>query len=488
MKKIFKFAAIVAAAAALFSCQEKPEPTPTPDQEKPGQEQEQEKPAELNQNIKFTIELTDVTEETAKFKIKHDGVKADTWHYFATTETDVTKAIETEVAAIMAEGKSLQSSTNKNVTVRGLQPETKYNLVVFGISTKGEVYGQPATFEFTTTAAPIEGFQVNPAWTVAYIGAGVADDGKTYEHVISVTSTDNNAYLTAVVDKESYDTYGVEAIAEGEVAYWIDYVNQFNQANGTKYDLTALLYTGNVKEGWKLEAGTEYVALAIGADAAGTTGYYAVSESFAIIEEDMTDAYAAWLGDWTITGSNGLTQYVTFSKGTANKTYIMTGYEGDDAAGLDVTVNWVEEQGIWAIYNQNLGTYDFGQYGKGDIWFLGEGEEGDIYLSEVPICIGGTFEDGSLGAVGYEETFELEDGTPMTYKVVTMEYLAYLTDHGQLSYITGTYETGYPTFPMVFTPATKASTASTKEFKGAQKMFKGLEAFKCFDFKNAVIR
>ena len=487
MKKIFKFAAIVAAAAALFSCTEKPEPTPTPNpDDKPGQEQE--KPAELNQNIKFTIELTDLTESTAKFKVKHDGAKTDTWHYFTTTESDVAKAIETEVAALVAEGKSLQSSTSKSFTVRGLEAETDYTLVVFGLSTKGETYGEPVTYAFTTTAAPLEGFQVNPAWTVAYIGAGVADDGKTYEHVISVTSTDNNAYLTAVVDKESYDTYGVQAIAEGEVAYWIDYVNQFNQANGTKYDLTALLYTGNVKEGWKLEAGAEYVALAIGADAAGATGYYAVSEAFAIVEEDMTDAYAAWLGDWTITGSNGITQYVTFSKGTANKTYIMTGYEGDDAAGLDVTVNWLAEEEIWVIYNQNLGTYNFGQYGKGDIWFLGEGEDESVYLSELPICLGGTFEDGSLGAIGYEETYELEDGTPMTYKVVTMEYLAYLTDYGQLSYVTGTYETGYPTFPMAFTPATKASTTSTKEFKGAQKMFKGLEAFKCFNFKNAVIR
>ena len=484
MKKIFKFAAIVAAAAALFSCQEKPTPEPTPDPEKPGQEQE--KPAELNQNIKFTIELTDVTEETAKFKIKHDGVKADTWHYFPTTETDITKAIETEVAAIMAEGKSLQSSTSKNVTVRGLEAETKYSLVVFGLSTKGEVYGQPATFEFTTTAAPLEGFQVNPAWTVSYIGAGEID-GKSYEHVISVNSTDNNPYLTAVVAKSDYDTHGVEAVAASEIAYWTEYINQFNKANGTSYDLTAILYTGSVQEGWTLEGG-EYVALAIGATAAGATGYYAVSEPFTVVEAELTEGYAAWLGDWTITGANGNTQNVKFSIGKANETYKMSGYEGDDAAGLDVTVNWLEEDGIWVIYNQKIGTFNFGEYGPGDVWFLGEGENEDIYLSEVPICIGGTLEDGSLAAYGYEEEFELEDGTPMTYKVVTMEYLAYLTEYGQLSYITGTYQTGYPTFPMTFTPATKATTCSVSEFKPAKKSLNNFNEFKTFGTKNAVIR
>ena len=480
MKKIFKFAAIVAAAAALFSCQEKPTPEPTPDPEKPNQEQPE--TPQINENIKFTIELTEVTENTAKFKVKHDGAKTDTWHYVATTESDIEAAIEAEVAA----KKNPQSSTSKTVTVRGLQPETQYTFVVFGLTKEGVVYGTPVTAEFKTAAAPLEGFQVNPAWTVTYVGAGEID-GKSYEHVISVNSTDSNTYLTSVVSKSDYDTYGIEAIAESEIAYWTDYVNQFNQANGTNYDLSALLYTGSVEEGWTLEGG-EYVALAIGATAAGATGYYAASEPFAVVEAEMSEGYAAWIGDWTITGANGLTQQVTFKKGKANETFIMTGYEGPDAEGLDVTVNWMEEEGCWAIYNQKIGTYDFGQYGPGDVWFLGEGEDESVYLNELPICIGGMFEDGSLGAIGYEESYELEDGTPMTYKVVVMEYLAYLTEHGQLSYITGTYQTGYPTFPLTFTPATKATTTSTKEFKGAKKCSKSLHEFNSFGFKNAVIR
>ena len=480
MKKIFKFAAIVAAAAALFSCQEKPTPEPTPDPEKPNQEQPE--TPQINENIKFTIELTEVTENTAKFKVKHDGAKTDTWHYVATTESDIEAAIEAEVAA----KKNPQSSTNKTVTVRGLQPETQYTFVVFGLTKEGVVYGTPVTAEFKTAAEPLEGFQVNPAWTVTYIGAGEVD-GKSYEHVISVNSTDSNTYLTSVVSKSDYDTYGIEAIAESEIAYWTDYVNQFNQANGTNYDLSALLYTGSVEEGWTLEGG-EYVALAIGATAAGATGYYAASEPFAVVEAEMSEGYAAWIGDWTITGANGLTQQVTFSKGKANETFIMTGYEGPDAAGLDVTVNWMEEEGCWAIYNQKIGTYNFGENGPGDIWFLGEGENEDVYLNELPICIGGMFEDGSLGAIGYEETYELEDGTPMTYKVVVMEYLAYLTELGQLSYITGTFQTGYPTFPLTFTPATTATTTSTKEFKGAKKCSKSLHEFNSFGFKNAVIR
>lgn len=482
MKKIFKFAAIVAAAAALFSCQEKPTPEPTPDPDKPNQEQPGQTTPEYTENLTFTLTVSEVDYNLAKIKVKHNGTTKDTWYGFATTETDVNKAIED----VLATGDvTLKKSANTTVTVRSLEPETEYTFVAVGVTSEGKTYGEVATIKFTTTAAPIEGFQVNPAWTVTYIGAGEID-GKSYEHVISVNSTDNNPYLTAVVAKSDYDTHGVEAVAASEIAYWTEYINQFNQANGTSYDLTALLYTGSVQEGWTLEGG-EFVALAIGATAAGATGYYAVSEPFTVVEAEMTEGYAAWLGDWTITGANGLTQQVTFSKGKANETFIMTGYEGPEAEGLDVTVNWMEEQGCWAIYNQKIGTFDFGQYGPGDVWFLGEGENEDIYLSEVPICIGGKLEDGSLAAYGYEESYELEDGTPKTYKVVTMEYLAYLTEHGQLSYITGTYETGYPTFPMMFTPATKATTTSTKEFKGAKKAFNPLESntFKAYDFNKS---
>ena len=479
MKKFFRFAAIAVAAIALFSCEKPPQ---SDDTQKPDGGSTNTPTTEYTEDLKFTLEVAEVEADQAKIKVEHNGTTKDTWYGFATTESDVNKAI----ADVLAEGNvTLKKNTKTNVTVRNLEPETEYTFIAVGIKADGTQYGEPATVKFTTAAAQLEGFQVNPAWTVAYIGAGEVD-GKSYEHVISVNSTDSNTYLTSVVSKSDYDTYGIEAIAESEIAYWTDYVNQFNQANGTNYDLSALLYTGSVEEGWTLEGG-EYVALAIGATAAGATGYYAASEPFAVVEADLSEGYAAWLGDWTITGANGLTQQVTFSKGKANETFIMTGYEGPDAEGLDVTVNWIEEEGCWAIYNQMLGTYNFGQYGPGDVWFLGEGEDESIYLNELPICIGGMFEDGSLGAIGYEETYELEDGTPMTYKVVVMEYLAYLTEHDQLSYLTGTYQTGYPTFPLTFTPATKATMHSVKEFKGVKKAFNPLapNTFKAYDFNKS---
>ena len=206
---------------------------------------------------------------------------------------------------------------------------------------------------------------------------------------------------------------------------------------------------------------------------------------------EATAGYAAWLGDWTITGANGITQNVTFSKGKTNETFIMTGYEGPEAEGLNVTVEWIEEEGCWAIYNQELGTADFGQYGTGNIWFIGEGENEEVYLSELPICIGGMFEDGSLGAIGFETELEFQDGSTQPYKVVMMEFLGYLPEAGgALTYITTTYKTGYPTFPMTFTPATKATTCSVSEFKPVKKSLNSLapKTFKTYGLREMSYR
>lgn len=470
MKKIFKFAAIVAAAAALFSCQEKPEPTPDPD--KPGQEQEQEKPAELNENIKFTLELTEVTENTAKFKVKHDGAKTDTWHYFATTESDITAAIEAEVAALA--GKSVQSSTNKNVTVRGLEAETAYTFVVFGISTEGVVYGQPATLPFETTAAPIEGFQVNPAWYVEYVG-----EYEGYSDVVYVESTDNNTYFTTAWPKAYFDEYGIEAIAQTEIEGWLEIFAEYN------ITWTDIIMSGSTLSQVAIypELGNEWYILAIGADTRGNlTGYYAMSELVTFVEEEMTEGYAAWLGSWTFTGANGLTQDVTFSKGTANKTFKVTGYEGQN---LEIEVLWDEENQCWQINNQNLGTYNFNGGKQGDIWFVGEDADGALFLTEdLPICMGGMLEDGTLACIPFESELDLGDGEPYPYTVADMLFLANFgpdaTGQLQLSYISATYKTGYPTFPMTITPSTKASTTSTKEFMGMKKNVNKIRTFNTY--------
>ena len=180
----------------------------------------------------------------------------------------------------------------------------------------------------------------------------------------------------------------------------------------------------------------------------------------------MTEAYAAWLGDWTLTGANGLTQNVTFSKGKANKTFKMTGYEG--LQDLPVVVDWYEEEQCWQIYNQSLGTYNFGASGNGEVWFIGEDAAENLFLSELPICVGGMFEDGTLGCLPFEGDLEMQNGDVYPYAVNDMLYVVYFGG-SSLGVLTETYKTGFPTFPITITPVTKAGELSVKEFQGGKK-------------------
>lgn len=473
MKKFFKLMSIALAAYAIAACEEKPiVPDDVDNKEEPK--------VELNQNLDFTLEVVSVEANVAKVKVTTNGSTSDTWYGFCTSEVSKSEGelIQAEVAAMLAEGKvsGLKKQTTTTVTLRGLEPQTDYKYVVFGLSSEGEVYGMYKSVNFTTARGEVE-FKVNPAWTVAYQGAGTIND-TNYEHTVVVTSTDANLYFITAVTAQEYLNSGIKAVAEQNLQDYKDYINEFNAANGTNYKVADILFQGNGIDAFMFDPGDWY-AVAVGVDESGElTGLYAQSEVITIAEEEATPAYAAWLGDWTVTGSNGITQEVTFSKFISNQSFLMSGYEGPDTEGLDILVEWDAQNELWYIYNQYLGTYNFGQNGDGQIWFVGMTPEGNLYLDEVPVCIGGTFEDGTLGAIGYSEEWENEDGSVGSYSVETMLYLAYFEATGKLSYITGTFQTGYPTFPVVFTK--KAETRSTVAAKDVKVVTNLVKPFKTF--------
>ena len=486
MKKFFKFAAAAAIAAMFVSCTEKPGPDP----EKPNNQEPETPEVEITENLTFTLEVTEVEFEKAKVKVEHNGTTKDTWYAFATTDTDVNAAITAKVAELTADGgkiSGLKKTRSTTITVRSLEPETDYTFIAFGVTAEGEVYGTAASVEFKTAAEPVitptpEGMQVNPNWSVAYSGAKEYE-GQTYEHTATVTSTDENPwFLSTAWPKASYDAavaeYGMEAIAQAELQGFKEYIDQLNAYYGANYTVADLAYVGTEWDVIDVEPGTEYIVMAIGVGADSELSMlYAVSEPFTIEEEEMSEAYAAWLGNWTFTGANGLTQNVTFSKDVANKSYNMTGYEGQ---ALQVTVLWDDENQCWQINNQNLGTYNFGADGEGDIWFVGKDAGMNFFYSELPICIGGMFEDGSLGCIPFEGDLELQDGSTFHYVVNDMNFFAKLA--AGTSWISGTFQTGFPTFPIVITPA--AATSSTrsveKTYKHSSKLFSASHTFNSF--------
>ena len=169
MKKFFRFAAIAVAAIALFSCEKPPQGDDT--QTPGGNEKPEQTVPEYTEDLTFTLEVVEVEADQAKIKVEHNGTTKDTWYGFATTESDVEKAI----ADVLAEGNvTLKKNTKTNITVRNLEPETEYTFIAVGIKADGTTYGNHAIVEFTTakveeptppTPTPGE-YTINPNWTV----------------------------------------------------------------------------------------------------------------------------------------------------------------------------------------------------------------------------------------------------------------------------------------------------------------------------------
>lgn len=486
MKKFFKFAAIAAITAAFVSCTEKPGPEPTPE---PGPGTT----PEYTEDLTFTLEVAEVEADKAKIKVEHNGTTKDTWYGFATTESDVDKAI----ADVLEEGNvSLKKNTKTNVTVRSLEPETEYTFIAVGIKADGTTYGEPATVKFTTAKAeeptppaPTPGeYTINPNWTITYIG-DYEQNGKVYNHVITVETTDTNPYFVTAWPVEAFDQVGIATVVEEEIKAWEELLAQYPGATWANDILYAesILATVGIDPAY----GTKWYAIAIGCDTNGNaTGLYALSEVIDLEnlgggdDVEPTAEYSAWLGDWTFTGANGVAFNVTMKQDKANQTYKLAGWEGPDSEGLDIKVEWMADYGIWVIYAQSFGTYNFGQSGNGEVWLAPMIlSTGSFYPADgVPACLGGTLEDGSMLVEGYSE--ELEDGSVIAME--TMMYLANLEADGKWYNITTTKE--WPTFPLTVTPATK--TQSVKEFKGGKKTLNPFapKTFKTFGLCDMSVR
>ncbi len=478
MKQIFKFMMIAAATMTMAACDQI---VPDNNGTNPDDENNQTPTVELNQNLEFTLEVESVEADKAKIQIENNGSTSDTWFGFVTSEVSKTDAelIQAQVTELTAGGKvsGLQKSTSKSVTVRDLEPESDYKYIVFGLSENGEVYGKSSSVTFKTLKGELQ-YTENAAWTVAYAGAGTIN-GTNYDHTVSVKSTDENYYFVTVTTVEDFTTAGIKTVAEANLADLKAFLDGFNAENGTSYKVVDMLFKGDGVEAFNLEAGDWY-AIAIGVDQNGElTGLYAKSEVISIQEEEPTEEYLAWIGDWTFTGSNGAAYNVTFEKKVSNRSYNMYGYDGNDLDFIPVEVTWMADYGLWTIYPQNFGDFEFDDGSIGTIYFLGgmQAEEGFSLYTDVPACLGGTLEDGSKAIYGYAIEEEGIEMTLMCHFVVMGGTPYFWND-----------PTAIPTFPIVVTEGAATASKSMSAVKTSKRInrFTNMPKFlKASDFEKA---
>ena len=457
MKILTKVAAILMVASALLSCKKEPVNNVPNEHEKPDQPNV-EVEIEYTEDIEFSIKVLSVDATTAEIEVEHTGTEDDTWYGFATTSTNVKVAMADMVAELTDNDDEkvtgLFNGYSKTIKLERLEPETKYNYIVFAITEDGDVYGTEEHENFKTTT----NYRVNSAWTVEFTGRQFIGE-EEYENTISVTSKDENPYFMTIVTKDRFESTEIKTLLTEELESLKKFIDDYN----TYYDVVTTFkswcFSGNAIDAFGLESGYDYIAMAIGASEDGElTGLYAYSKVFQPYEEEMTEAYASWIGDWVFTGANGVAFDISIRKDKSNKTFAMTGWEGEEASHCEVIIDWYGDS--WMIWSQHILSGSDPTYGNFDIYFCPVNtENGKGYIGDYPMCIGAVTKDGSRMVGIYQE-----EGFTFTH----MQFLAEWPD----GLYRVTHTTEFPTFPITVTPATKTKSVDCKASPVSRKIHK----------------
>uniref|UniRef100_UPI004057302A hypothetical protein n=1 Tax=Alistipes sp. TaxID=1872444 RepID=UPI004057302A len=399
LKNILRMAMVAFAAIAVTACE-------------PNGEQGE------GSNITFSVDVDNITATSAKIKVTHDGKTSDSWYGLLTTDTSTRedRLVEETVANLKQGDLGAQLVFSKNLTkiLAPLTPNTTYKYIAFGLTEDGVVYGERASIEFTTLSSSGGGnndgaedevydqMLPNPAWNIAYTGAGTIND-TDYKHIVTVNSTDNNPYTIAVVYSREYDASKLRDLGTALVDSMNSYLESYNSYYGTSLVLSDILYRGNGSTAFDdLDPGY-YIAVAIGITSKGkVSGLYAVSNTFEIEEETPTSLYSAWLGDWVLKGDNKVSNAVVIGRKVANKSVNLIGLGGLSFAAVgEYSTDRNDIIFSAQIVEQN---YEFSDGSVGDVILVGLDEQGKFYglnNGNYGIAIAGVLENGRYAIARY---------------------------------------------------------------------------------------
>ena len=361
-------------------------------------------------NLQLMVEVEDITTTTAKIKVSHELEAQNTWYGFVTDDTVTDAAtLLNEAVAKGVEAEELHRSKQYITILEELTPETSYRYIATGLTAEGVQYGEITIVEFktlkqtTVQEEEYNGMRRNDAWTVMYVGKDRLNDVE-YDHVVRVISTDNNPYAITLVYADAYDPYQLKDLADAMLVDLKNYLVEYNEQNATSFTFADMLYTGNGADPFDLDPGV-YRALAVGFTPEGeVSGLFSVSDEFEVEEQLPTPNYLAWLGNWTIEGQNGAISTVNIAKKHANRSFVMTGWEGFN--DLEVEVEYNAELDAMFFYSQLVAEdYDLGEeYGKVDIYLFAGDEDGYYYDNkdgDYYIAIAGILDGGQRAIVRY---------------------------------------------------------------------------------------
>ena len=441
MKKLLYLASILVATLAV-SCDKAPE----------------ESEDITDANFAFSLRVSEVGYDYAKINVKHNGPEEITWYGFVAddkkTKEDLVMDKYTELLTA-GTVKGLKKSTNRTVTVDGLESNKKYKYVVFAISEDAELYTnvEPKAVSFTTGVNPyvltqtdewtitrlpervnnmeiinIESKNQSPLYAWEYVSKEWVDNfNKTYPDGFDIQEEEDGPVLATL---DAFQLYIIQKIAT--IQYYVAYEG---------YAITDLSYAydpadadNNTFQMGRISSG-DYYFLAFGFNHdASHTQTYSVSDVITIEEETSTPEYEAWFGNYTFSGKGfwifnddeeagmkygdekDITYNITIEYLDNNFMYLIKGWECGEGADVDIETEFFE-------LDKEAGDY---------LGFIGYYNDGKLEIRETNIYSDGA---NAFGMCGY--ALDGENMSPVMFDGSVMAEAQPIADGENSTELTG---------------------------------------------------
>lgn len=461
--------------------------------------------------VRFSVEVTEVTENSAKAEVTVRGDEAATWYAFVTEDLD-TDADDLITSAVgeLSDIESVLKTGNGEVEFTELTAGTDYRVIVTGLAADGTVSGRAADEEFTTSRDP-NVWNVNPDWSISYAGRGSYEiqSGTMYGDKIDIVMPDDdlNYYYILPVSVTEFEQVYKSSVATLANSL-IEEFNAMIEENNTAYPddpvfITDLLYSG--ANSWIMQplANEQQYLFMIGIEPNGAygegLGLYAQSAAFTPDVEESSDGYKKWLGDWTVSGTGLIYDEETeaTSEGTCSNTVtivesipnyeytvygwqqgFMGSYGESDAIGSVARYD-ASTGALSFVSSSDLGQVNTGSYGIGTVEFLGYCDGTSLGYPGEDVSINGEY-DIAIATMSPEGTVTVTaQSIPLmggqTVTLIGMQYYALVTvggKSGRLYWSVAHPRFSYGDFTMVKNDASGADASSASVARSSVRIVK----------------
>ena len=288
-----------------------------------------------NDDVRITLDIDQVSLESASIRVRHDGPSDFLWVYMNTSdlESDAASLIETKVARdLQLTGEILANKgQNKSLLCSGLQPKCHYRFICAAIDeVTGQPYGDVAEVTYRTRRDPAV-FEKNASWTIRLGKRTVNNQDKMeYDNIICESEDDATYVVVTLKDSDFEYYYGRDLRSLFE-----DYHSSFGFEEGSS-KWKSVLNSGDITWSEQRLRSGEWTAYMIGIDPDGELSGLYQTLQFTVEQEVPTDAYNRWLGTWMVSDRSGAELFeIQIIPSENNMWYYMGGWESTNIYSFD---------------------------------------------------------------------------------------------------------------------------------------------------------